>query len=225
MTNAPTSARQRIADAEVPGWTGGVMLGLRWVTLLVEVSAMLLLGTLAGGVLLGLGPALRAGSVITARMTQEAHPWRTFWHTWRTDFWATNATFAPFWVLAVLLWFDGIAVTMLGYPAAPILLGALIAVLLWSAVMLTYWPRLAVHRQPFTDTWRLLLFAPLLGPGTALATGSVLAAAVLVGLYLPVVGVLAAVPLVLWSTGRLVQDRLDRLTAPPAGPAQPGSGI
>src|SRR5699024_6566403 len=63
MTNAPTSARQRIADAEVPGWTGGVMLGLRWVTLLVEVSAMLLLGTLAGGVLLGLGPALRAGSV------------------------------------------------------------------------------------------------------------------------------------------------------------------
>ena len=79
MTNAPTSARQRIADAEVPGWAGGVMFGLRWITLLVEVSAMLLLGTLAGGVLLGLGPALRAGGVITARMTQEAHPWQTFW--------------------------------------------------------------------------------------------------------------------------------------------------
>ncbi len=207
------SARERIADAEVPGWAGGAMFGLRWLTLLVEVSAMLLLGTLAGGVLLGLGPSLRAGSLVTAGMTQEPRPWRTFWRTWRTGFWSTNASFAPFWCIAVLLWLDGIAVTMLDGPAGAALLGGLLTVLCWTAVMLVYWPRAALCDQSFTRTWRLLLFAPLLGLGTSLSIGAVLLAAALLWRQLPAVAVLAGAPLVLWSTGRLTQHRLDRLTA------------
>jgi uncharacterized membrane protein YesL len=208
------AARERVADAEVPGWVGGVMLALRWVTLLVEVNVMVLLGTLAGGVVGGLGPALRAGSAVVARMTDEPTPWRTFWRTWRSDLGRTNLLFAPFWVVAVLLWFDGIAVTLLDGPPRAILLGGLIVVLAWTAVTLCYWPRVTLrYDRPFAETWRFLLLSPLLGPATSLAVLVVLGVVWVAWTFLPVAAVLVGSAFALWATGRLVGDRLDRLDA------------
>jgi hypothetical protein len=63
-TSGDAARRQiagRVADAEVPGWAGGVMAVLRWGTLLVEITVMVLLGALAGGGVVGRGPARGAG--------------------------------------------------------------------------------------------------------------------------------------------------------------------
>jgi uncharacterized membrane protein YesL len=211
-TDLRTEARRRVADAEVPGWAGGVMLGLRWVTLLVELNLMVLLGTLAGGVVLGLGPALRAGSAVAAGMTAEPTPWRTFWRTWRTDFGRTNAVFAPVWVVALLLWFDGVALRLLEGPARAGLQVGLVVLGVWLAVVLAYWPRVTLrYDRGVGETWRFLLLVPLLGPTTSLAILVVLGATALAVSTLPVLVVLAGASFPLWATGRLADDRLDRI--------------
>ncbi|WP_418277718.1 DUF624 domain-containing protein [Isoptericola jiangsuensis] len=208
------ATRERVADAEVPGWAGGVMLALRWATLLVEINVMVVLGTLAGGVLGGLGPALRAGSAVAARMTDEPTPWRTFWRTWRTDLGRVNLLFAPFWVAAVLLWFDGVAVTLLEGPARAVLLGGLIVVMAWTAVALCYWPRVTLrYERPFTETWRFLLLSPLLGPAVSLAVLLVLVVVWVAWTFLPLAVVLVGAAFALWATGRLVGERLEKIDA------------
>ncbi len=209
-----TDARRRVADAEVPGWAGGVMLGLRWITLLVEINVMMLLGTLAGGVVLGLGPALRAGSAVAGAMTAEPTPWRTFWRTWRAGFGRTNLTFAPVWVVGVLLWFDGVAVTLLDGPARAALQVGLVLVGVWAALVLAAWPRVTLrYDRGVGETWRFLLLLPLLGPTTSLAVLVVLGATGLALWTLPVLVVLVGASFPLWATGRLVDDRLDRIDA------------
>ncbi|WP_277208799.1 YesL family protein [Isoptericola croceus] len=208
------TASERVADAEVPGWAGGVMYVLRWVTLLVEVNVMVLLGTLAGGVLLGAGPALRAGSAVVARMTDEPTPWRTFWRVWRAGFWRGNALFAPFWVVGVLLWFDGVAVTLMTGPVRAVLLGGLVLALVWTTVVLTYWPRVVLrYERGFGETWRFLLLTPLLGPATTAAVLVVVLVVWIAWTFLPLAAVLLGASFGLWATGRLVGDRLDRLDA------------
>ncbi|MGW8567694.1 DUF624 domain-containing protein [Isoptericola sp. NPDC055881] len=203
-----------VADAEVPGWAGGVMLALRWATLLVEVTAMVALGTLAGGVLLGLGPALRAGGVVAGRMTAEPTPWRTFWRTWREGFGRTNALFAPVWAVAALLWCDGVVLNLLDGPARAVLQAGLLVVGAWATVALACWPVVvARYARGVVETWRLLLLLPLLAPATSLAV-LVVAAVVLVAAWvLPLLAVLAGPAFWLWATARLATDRLDRIDA------------
>lgn len=211
-TDVRAEARRRVSDAEVPGWAGGVMLGLRWVTLLVELNLMVLLGTLAGGVVLGLGPALHAGGVVAAGMTAEPAPWRTFWRRWRTDFGRTNALFAPVWAVALLLWFDGVALRLLEGPARAGLQVGLLVVGVWLAVVLAYWARVAGrYDRGVGETWRFLLLVPLLGPTTSLAILVVLGATALAVSTLPVLVVLVGASFPLWATGRLADDRLDRI--------------
>lgn len=215
-----------VADAEVPGWAGGVMLALRWATLLVEVTAMVALGTLAGGVLLGLGPALRAGGVVARRMTAEPTPWRTFWRTWRAGFGRANALFAPVWVVAALLWCDAAALGLLAGnglldgPGRAVLRAGLLVVGAWGVVVLACWPVVvARYARGAVETWRLLLLLPLLGPATSLAVLVVAAVTLVVAWALPLLAVLAAPGFWLWATGRLAADRLDRIDAQIAGGA------
>ncbi|MFI2103889.1 DUF624 domain-containing protein [Isoptericola sp. NPDC019693] len=209
-----TAARTSVAEAEVPGWAGGVMLALRWVTLLVEVTVMVVLGTLAGGVLLGLGPALRAGGVVAARMTAEPTPWRTFWGAWRDGFGRSAALFAPVWVVAVLLWLDGVALGLLDGPARALLTGGLLVVGAWGAVVLACWPAVVTrYASGAAATWRLLLLLPLLAPATSLAVLVVTAALLAAAWVLPLLAVLVGPGFWLWATGRLATDRLERIDA------------
>ncbi|MEU2201633.1 DUF624 domain-containing protein [Isoptericola sp. NPDC019482] len=209
-----TPGRTAVAEAEVPGWAGGVMLALRWVTLLVEISAMVVLGTLAGGVLLGLGPALRAGGVVAARMTAEPTPWRTFWRAWRDGLGRSAALFAPVWVVGALLWLDGAALGLLDGPARALLTGGLLAVGAWGAVVLACWPAVVTrYRSRAAATWRLLLLLPLLAPTTALAVLVVTAAVLAAAWAVPLLAALVGPGFWLWATGRLAADRLDRIDA------------
>lgn len=208
------SARARVADAEVPGWAGGAMLGLRWATLLVEINVMVLLGTLAGGVVLGLGPALRAGSAVARAMTSEPTPWRTFWRIWRSEFGRSALLFAPLVVVAMLLWFDGVAVGLLDGAARAGLQLGLVLVGAWGAVVLAYWPRVALrYDRGWGQTWRFLLLVPMLGPATSLAVLVVVGATALALWAMPVLALLVGLSFPLWATGRLVDDRLDRIDA------------
>ncbi|GAA1713746.1 hypothetical protein GCM10009809_07420 [Isoptericola hypogeus] len=208
------AARRRVAQAEVPGWAGGVMAALRWATLLVEVNAMVVLGTLAGGVVLGLGPALRAGGAVAAGMTAGPTPWRTFWRTWRAGFGRTNLLFAPAWVIGLLLWFDAVALGLLDGPARASLQLGLVVVGAWALVAVSYWVRVAARydRGPL-ETWRFLLLAPLLAPTTTLAVLVVAGATALAGWAMPLALALAGASFPLWATGRLVDDSLDRIDA------------
>ncbi|MFC8598780.1 DUF624 domain-containing protein [Isoptericola sp. NPDC057191] len=212
-----------VADAEVPGWSGGVMLALRWATLLVEVTAMVALGTLAGGVLLGLGPALRAGGVVAGRMTAEPTPWHTFWRTWREGFGRTNALFAPVWAVAALLWCDGVVLHLLDGPARAVLQAGLLVVGAWATVVLACWPVVvARYARGVVETWRLLLLLPLLAPATSLAVLVVAAVVLIAAGVLPLLAVLAGPAFWLWATARLATDRLDRIDAQVAGGAAGG---
>ncbi|MFE5341475.1 DUF624 domain-containing protein [Isoptericola sp. NPDC056578] len=218
------AVRTAVADAEVPGWAGGVMLALRWATLLVEVTAMVVLGALAGGVLLGLGPALRAGGVVAARMTAEPTPWRTFWRTWRDRFGRTAALFAPVWAVAGLLWLDAGALglldgsDLLGGPGRAVLTGGLVVVGAWGAVVLACWPVVVVrYASGPVATWRLLLLLPLLAPATSVAILVVAAALLVAAWALPLLAVLVVPGFWLWATGRLAADRLDRIDAQVSG--------
>ncbi|MCK9792412.1 DUF624 domain-containing protein [Isoptericola sp. 4D.3] len=217
-TPDPTAVRAAVAEAEVPGWAGGVMLALRWATLLVEVTVMVALGTLAGGVLLGLGPALRAGGVVAGRMTAEPTPWRTFWRTWREGFGRAAALFAPVWVVAALLWCDGVALGLLGGPARAVLQGGLLVVGAWGLVVLACWPVVVTrYARGARETWRLLLLLPLLGPATSVAVLVVAVTVAVAAWLLPVAAVLAGPGFWLWATGRLTADRLDRIDAQVSG--------
>lgn len=217
-TRAPddvrASARAHVADAEVPGWAGGVMLGLRWATLLVEINVMVLLGTLAGGVVLGLGPALRAGSAVARAMTSEPTPWRAFWRTWRAEFGQSALLFAPIVVVGMLLWFDGVALGLLDGPARAAVQLGLVVVGTWATVVLAYWPRVTLrYDRGLGETWRFLLLIPLLGPTTSLAVLVVVGATALALWALPMLALLVGISFPLWATGRLVDDRLDRIDA------------
>jgi uncharacterized membrane protein YesL len=87
------------------GWTGKVMEFLTYATQIVVLNFLWIMGTLAGGVILGIAPATRAlGRLTTALFLGEPSTslWRDFWSTWRTRFWVTNKYAWPFTVLFLL---------------------------------------------------------------------------------------------------------------------------
>lgn len=199
---------------DVPGWAGGVMAALRWVTRLVEANVLVVLGTLAGGVLLGLGPALRAGSAVLLDPAHAESPWRGFWATWASGWRRTNLLFGPFWACGALLWADSAVVAAATGPArAAFQLGLGLAVA-WGAVVLAWWPRVVLrYDDGARAVWRYLLLAPGLGPGTTAGVLVVLAATTLAVAGVPLAGALAGLAFPLWATGRLVDDRLARPAA------------
>jgi len=202
---------------DAQGWTGGVMTALRWVAHLLAVQALVVVGTLAGGVVLGLFPALDAGGRVLARLpagTPSEHVWHDFWHAWRAGWRRAVLVGAPLWLVAAVLAADAWALSAAQGPVRAVLAAGLGLVTAWAVVVLAYAaPVLRRYRAPLPATWRFLVLAPALGPGTAvgvLGVAAVWAATCWVAPPLAVLGG-AAVPLL--ATGWLVDVRLDRLDA------------
>ncbi|WP_068202392.1 hypothetical protein [Isoptericola dokdonensis] len=85
-------------------------------------------------------------------------------------------------------------------------------VVAWSGVMLAYWPRVVLrYDRSFVETWRFLLLSPLLGPAVSVAVLMVLVVLWVAWTFLPLAAVLVGAAFVLWATGRLVSERLDRI--------------
>lgn len=215
-TQRPRDLREeRSTIDEVPGWAGGVMTALRWVTRLVAVNLLVALGTLAGGVVGGLGPSLHGGAAVLAQPVTDptADVWRTFWRAWRSRWRHTNLTFAPLLITGVLLWFDGVAVGIMSGPVRAALLVALTVLGVWWTMALAWWPRV-VRRYPDAsvgETVRFTLLAPLLAPGPSLGALVVLGAMGLLALGVPVVAVLMGVSFPLWATAPFLDARLERI--------------
>lgn len=210
-------ARPVVADDETPGWAGRAMTWLRYATLLVGVNLLIVLGTLAGGVLLGAFPALHAGGQVLARMAAGEPPttlWATFWRAWRRGWRRSNLLGVPVWFVLVLLSLDASALRVLDGPAAAVLTGGLVVVGAYCLVALAIlFPAARRYETPFGPTWRFVAAAPLVSPGTAFAVLVTLAAVALVVWTVPVLGPLVGASLPLIASGWLVDHRLDTLDA------------
>jgi uncharacterized membrane protein YesL len=212
-------ARDTSADDEI-GWTGGVMRVLRRVTRLVEVNVLFVLGALAGGGVLGVWPAFRAASAVLLDGDPAESPWRPFWRAWREGWRRANLLGAPLSVVGVALLLDSLVLAQVDGPARAALQLGLVLVGAWTAVVLAYWPRVVLrYDRPALETWRFLLLSPALGPGTAAGTLVVLALGGLLSYVIPLLGLLAGVSVPLWLSGRMVDERLNRIDET-AGPAE-----
>lgn len=203
--------RDTSAEDEI-GWTGGVMRVLRRVTRLVEVNVLFLLGALAGGVVLGVWPALRAASAVQLDGDPAESSWRPFWRAWRDGWGRANLLGAPLTLAGVALWLDTLVLAQLDGAGRAALQVALFLVGAWTAVVLAYWPRVVLrYDRSALDTWRFLLLSPALGPGTAVGALVVLTVSGLVSYVLPLFGLLAGVSVPLWLCGRMVDERLNHI--------------
>lgn len=203
--------RDTSAEDEI-GWTGGVMRVLRRVTRLVEVNVLFLLGTLAGGVVLGVWPAFRAASAVLLDADPADSPWLPFWRVWREGWRRANVLGAPLSMAGVVLLLDSLLLAQMDGPARAALQLGLVLVSAWTAVVLAYWPRVVLrYDRSALETWRFLLLSPALGPGTAVGALVVLAVCGLVAYVVPLLGLLAGVSVPLWLSGRMVDERLNRI--------------
>lgn len=199
------------------GWAAGVMTALRWVGHVLAVQALLALGTLAGGVVLGLAPALDAGGRVLARLTAGApstHVWRDFWAAWRGGWRRANLLAAPLWAVGALLVVDAWVVTAADGPVRAALGVGLGLATAWTVVVLAYLPAvLRRYEDPAPAAWRFLALSPALGPGTALGVLVAVAVWAATCWVAPPVAVLGGAAVPLLATGWLVDARLDRLDA------------
>ncbi|MEU4387640.1 DUF624 domain-containing protein [Promicromonospora sp. NPDC023805] len=194
------------------GWTGGVMRVLRRVTRLVEVNVLVLLGAAAGGVVLGLWPAVRAASTVLLDGDPADAPWRPFWREWLAGWRRANVLGAPLTVGGAALLLDYLVLLQLDGPGRAALQLGLVLVGVWGAVVLAYWPRVVLrYDRSALETWRFLLLSPALGPGTAVGAVVVLGVCGLVAYVIPLLGLLAGIAVPLWLSGRMADDRLNHI--------------
>ena len=197
------------------GWAGRVMVWLRFLTRLVLVNVLFVIGTLAGLVILGLFPAAVAATTVLARLGSGSagdHLVRDFITAYRFQFRHTNRVGSIFWLAGAVLLLNvqallGPAGTAMA-PAAHAVLVVLTAV---AAVATVAAAATAVavcsrYRDSVASTWRTALTLPLVSPAMSLSLMVTLAAATVVfsgvTVLVPLVG--ASVPLLIsgWLVGR-----------------------
>lgn len=212
MTSTPRDDSEPAA-----GWAGRVMVLLRAVTQLVAVNLLVLAGTLVGGVLLGLFPALAAGGALVSRVAAgdpPDHVWHEFWAAYRASWRRLNVLGAPFWVGGTLLGLDVLVLTSAPGGVPPVLWVGVAGLGAYGTLALAFLLP-AARRSPdgALRIWRFAALAPLVSPAAALAVLVTLAtvtfAMVQITVLLPLVGL--SLPLLL--TGWIVGQRLDALDA------------
>lgn len=201
--------------SEYGGWAGRVMVFLRIVAQLVAINLLMIGGTLLGGVLLGLFPALGAGSALLARLVA-GDPSESmlgdFWAAYRAGFRRLNLLGAPFWVLGVFLWLDVLFLRTVDGAAASALLVGVSVMCAWLVVSLAYlFPAARRSDDGAARVWRFVALAPLLAPLTGLSVLVTLLALAVIVTQLTVLVPLASLSLPLALTGWVVDRRLDTL--------------
>ncbi|WP_421734806.1 YesL family protein [Cellulomonas sp.] len=215
MSSLPTTHD----DLAVGGWAGRVMVFLRVGTQLVAVNVLVVLGTLAGGIVLGAYPALGAGGSVLARLaagTPSEHLWSDFWAGYRSGFRRLNVLGAPLTVGFLLLALDAsvLAAASAGPARAALTVGvvALTGYLLVALATLVPVAR-RYEGVPATRTWRFVAVAPLLSPLTGLAVLAALAVLAVTFAQVTVLLPLVGLSLPLLVSGWLVDQRLTALDA------------
>lgn len=227
-TTAPRTGRVPVHEGgeDVAGWAGAVMRWLRVAGRVVAVNILAALGTVVGGIVLGVLPALgAAGTVLAAMAAGEPpeSPWRAFWSTYRAQFGRLNRLGAPLLVAVALLGANVLVLPALaataGATGAAAVASAGLVVLGAGVVVLGAWffPVARRYDESFGRTWRFLLLAPLGSLGTSVAVLVTLSALGFVAWHLTVLLPLAGVAGALVLTGVVVDRRLDRIDATVGG--------
>ncbi|WP_159449099.1 YesL family protein [Demequina sp. NBRC 110055] len=217
-------ARRRLAPLEgsptdmqdVPGWSGRIMIWLRWITQIIGIQLLMVAGIAVGLVAAGVGPALTAGGELLARLVggdPSDRLWKDFWGTYRSQWRRSVLVTAPALVVVALAWYEVLVLQANGGGAVTaVLTGTTVAVALYAVAYLTYAP--AVLRR-YTDgplrTARFLLVAPLVSPLTALGCMVTAVAFGVIGLRWPFLLVLAGLSVPVALTGLLVDRFLDKV--------------
>lgn len=203
---------------EVPGWAGRLMVWLRVAAQLAAIQGLLILGTLAGLVVAGLGPAAVSGTALLRRLATDDPSdalWRDFWREYRRQFRRAALVTAPLLLLVAVAWYEfAVLVAWSQGTVGAIMAGAVLAFGVYATTCLGYSP--AVMRRYDDSPLRTLRFvavAPLLSPLVALGCAvTVIAMAVIGARFLPLL-ILAglSVPLLLCSI--MVDRWLDKVDA------------
>ncbi|MFB7249876.1 YesL family protein [Microbacterium sp. NPDC056234] len=217
VTTARTTMIENGSDEVALGWTGRVMQWLRVVTALVAVNVMFLLGALAGLVLLGVMPAAVAAAAVLRRNevilgAAEEGLVRTFWTTYRSEFWRANRAGIPFWTVGILFAADLAVLPQLAGPVSAVLLVFTGALLI--AAVTTFAVAITLLSRYDDGAIAVLRYALVLPPTSLVMSIGVLVAVVawaLIVSILPVLLPLAGIAVPLVIAVRLIDARLDRI--------------
>lgn len=199
------------------GWAGKVMIFLTYATQIVILNFLWILGTLAGAIVLGVGPSTRSlGRLATALMqgSPADNPWSEFWSHWRSKFWETNKKGWPFIVLFMLATADLIALEVLsqaGVSNSGLLLGPFIIVAAACAVAYAFFhASLLRFNDGARATMRFSFVAPVGFFPTTIAILLVCLAFVMLGWNWPIITVLCGFSIPLGFSIAMAGRALDR---------------
>ncbi|WP_019146863.1 YesL family protein [Timonella senegalensis] len=153
------------------GWAGRVMVFLTYATHIVVLNFLWVLGTLAGGIVLGIAPATHSlGRLFTALTLGSPSPnlWTEFWRGYARGFKESNRKAWPFTVLALLAVADLAAFrisTINGWGGATALLPAFVVVTLLCLIAHAYFHASLLR---FSDSWGATLKFAFAAPLTFL---------------------------------------------------------
>ncbi|WP_425955491.1 YesL family protein [Xylanimonas sp. McL0601] len=201
--------------AEGTGWAARTMGALRWAEHLVLAQLLVVVGTLAGGVVLGLYPALDAAGRLLSRLPAgdaSTSVWLDFWRAWRGGFRRANLLGAPVTAAGALLLVDGGVARAATGPVHAALTVGLVVVGLWIVLVLAYLaPVLRRYDDGFVRTWRFLLLVPAAAPAVSAALVVTLGVLAVLFWSVPVLGALGGVSLPLLVSGWMADLQLDRV--------------
>ncbi|WP_315095839.1 YesL family protein [uncultured Cellulomonas sp.] len=206
-------------DLAVGGWAGRVMVFLRVGTQLVGINLLVVVGTLAGGVVLGAYPALGAGGALLSRLaggTPSEHVWHDFWTAYRDGFRRLNVLGAPLTVGFLLFALDAavLAAASAGPARAALTVGVVALAVYLVVALATLVPVARRYADvPASRTWRFVAVAPLLSPLTSLAVLVAFAVLAVTFTYVTVLVPLVGLSVPLLVSGWLVDQRLTALDA------------
>lgn len=204
-----------LASGRGTGWANTAMSWLGRLTGVVEITACWVLGTLAGGIVLGWLPAaVAAGAVLHKLVGPEPsdRPFAEFFEVWRANLTRANAVGWPatlaLGMLALDLW-----ILSHGGPAwLGVLLVLTVVVALVLVLAVGYLASLLMlpdaRRLPAARLWRTALVMPIVSPAATLVWSACMALLAVVVWILPVVGVLCAPGYVVLVTTWLTRRRL-----------------
>ncbi|GGO65687.1 hypothetical protein GCM10010910_23420 [Microbacterium nanhaiense] len=198
------------------GWVGRIMSWLRALSALIVVNLLIVAGALAGAVVLGVLPALSAGTVCLTMLRDGDGTGivRRFVAEYRARFWRANALGAPFAATGVLLIADTLVLSALPQPVATML-----AVFTWVAGLYTVLALVAAlaidarYRDRILPTLRFALGLPLASPLMTLVLTGTLAVIIASLLALPMFIPLLGLSVPLFVGGWFVDHRLAQLDA------------
>ncbi len=212
LEGSPTDA------AEVPGWTGRIMVWLRVAAQLVVIQLLMGLGTLAGLVLVGFGPSAVAGASLLRRVV-DGDPsdslWKEFWAIYRAQFRRAAAVTAPMLLVIGLAWYEVLLLLInAGGTWTAILTGAVMAIGAYGIACLMYAPHiLRRYTDPAWPTLRFTALSALLSPLTAIGCVVTTVAMIAIGVrFLPLL-IVAGLSVPMLLTGILVDRWLDKIDA------------